>query len=61
MKYLKKKKHFCASCHHDNILDKVVSLTTNWNAAGVVVLILLGPTSSELTFSAFDISSLICL
>ena len=47
--------HFYASCHLDNILDKVVSLTTNQNAACVVVMILLGPTSSELTFSAFDI------
>ena len=44
-----------ASCHHDNLLDKVVSLTTNQNAAGFVI-ILLGPISSELTFSAFDIS-----
>ena len=45
--------HFYASSHHDNILDKVVLFTTNQNAAGVVVMILLGPTSSELTFSAF--------
>ena len=43
------------------ILDKVVSLTTNWNGAGVVVMSLLRPTSSELTFSAFDISDLIRL
>ena len=51
----------CTSCHHDNILDKVVSLTSNENAAGVVEMILLGPTSTELTFSALDISCSICL
>ena len=53
--------HFCASCHHDNILDKIGSLTTNQNAAGVVVMILLRPTSSELTFTEFDISGSIRL
>ena len=39
----------------------VVSLTTNQDAADVVVMILLVPTSSELTFSVFDISGSICL
>ena len=46
------------------ILDKVVSLTTNQNARCVALMILLGATSSELTFSAFDVSilfGLICL
>ena len=42
-------------------LDKVVSLTTNQNAAVVVVMILLESTRSELTFLAFNISSSICL
>ena len=45
----------------DNILDKIVLLSTNQNAASVVVMILLGPTSSELAFSAFDISGSSCL
>ena len=40
---------------------KVVLLTTNQNDAGVVVMILMGSTSFELTFSAFDISGSICL
>ena len=43
------------------ISDKVVSLTTNQNAACVILMILLGPTSSEHTFSAFDIPGSICL
>ena len=38
----------------------VVSLTTNRNAACVIVMILLGPISSELTFSTFDTSGSIC-
>ena len=42
-------------------LDKVVSLTTNQNAAVVVVMILLESTRSELTFLAFNISGSICL
>ena len=37
-------------------VHKVVLLTTKENAAVLAVMILLGPTSSELTFSAFDIS-----
>ena len=39
----------------------MVALTSNENAAGVVEMILLGPTSSELIFSVFDISGSICL
>ena len=58
---LAEKKKICATCHHDNILDKVVSLTSNENTADVVEMILLGPTSSELIFSSFDISGSICL
>ena len=50
-----KKKHFCANSHHDSILDKVVSITTNQNAAGVAMMILVGPTCSDHTFSAFHI------
>ena len=50
-----KKKHFCANFHHDGILVEVVSLTTNQNAAGVAMMILLGPTCSDHTFSAFYI------
>ena len=51
----KRKKHFCANYLHDSILVKVVSLTTNQNAAGVATMILVGPTCSDHTFSAFYI------
>ena len=50
IKCLERIKPFYASCHHDNIYEKVVSFTTNQNAAGVVLMILQGPTSSELIF-----------
>ena len=53
---------FCTSCHYDNILDKiVVSFTTKLFAAVVVLISLLGPSCSELTFLAFDISGSIYL
>ena len=53
-KVFEKLKHSCASCYH--VSDKVVKLLANQNAASVVVMILSGLTSSELAFSAFDIS-----
>ena len=43
------------------IIDTVASLTTKQNSAVMVVMVLLEPTSSELTLSAFDISSSIRL
>ena len=44
----KNKKEFCASCHHDNPKDAVVSLTTKHDAAAVVVMVLLGPNFQRL-------------
>ena len=46
-------------CSQDKTIDTVVSLTTKQNV--VVVMVPLGPTSSELTFSAFDMSASIGL
>ena len=51
--------HFYASCHHDNTIDTIASLTTKQNAAVMVVMVvmdLLGLTSSHVTLSASDIS-----